>query len=347
MKLFLIGFLGAGLGLVAQAPQAALRIDGRGTASRVAQPRNVVGTAVLGFVEGPGPSELSAILGIFGAARIGPPVAVPETVTRLYLSTRQRYALVEQNSGGPIAIWALGEAVLTSDMATNGGLVAIAGALPHPDMVTFSPTGESVALYARASGQLQVISGMLEKPVIRNTPPLASPGTIAMIALSDDASVLVTKDAAGDVRVSTGGTNWQPFYGAYSPLAWAFVPKTNDLIISDSQEHAVFLIERAGSTTMRVVLAENCSSDRLAITGDGQTLVALDSRRSILSAIDLKSRISNVITPAQNLNSLAILRNGNTFLASSRDASATLLKISAGSGVQMTAIHAATAPGGR
>jgi hypothetical protein len=347
MKLFLIGFLGAGLALVAQAPQAALRIDGRSTASRGTQPRNAVGTAVLGFLEGPGPSELSAILGIFGAARIGPPVAVPDTVARLYLSARQRYALVEQKSGGPIAIWALNEAVLTSDTGSNGGLVAIAGALPHPDMVTFSPTGESVALYARASGQLQVISGMPGKAVIHETPPLESAGTIAMIALSDDASVLVTKDSAGDVRISTGGTTWQPFYGAYSPLAWTFVPKTSDLIISDSQEHAVFLIERTGSTTVRVVLAENCSSDRLAITGDGQTLVALDSRRGILSAIDLKSRTSNAITPAPNLNSLAILRNGNTFLASSGDASATLLKISAGSGVQMAPIHAATASGGR
>jgi DNA-binding beta-propeller fold protein YncE len=347
MKLFLIGFLGAGLGLVAQAPQAALKIDGRSTASHGAQPRNAVGTAVLGFLEGPGPSELSAILGIFGAARIGPPVAVPETVTQLYLSARQRYALVEQKSGGPIAIWGLDETVLTGDAASNGGLVAIAGALPRPDMVTFSPTGESVVLYSRASGQLQVISGMPEKPVIHKTPPLDSPGTIAMIAVSDDASVLVTKDAAGDVRISTGGTTWQPFYGAYSPLAWAFIPKTNDLIISDSQEHAVFLIERAGSTNARLVLAENCSLDRLAVTGDGQTLVALDSTRSILSAIDLKSRISNLITPAQNPNSLAILRNGNTFVASSRDANPTLLKVSAGSGVQTAAIHAATAPGGR
>jgi hypothetical protein len=347
MKLFLIGFLGSGLGLIAQLPQTAVRIDARNTAGRGTPTRNAVATAILGFLEGPAQPELRAMLGVFGAARIGEPLAVPETVTRLYLSATQRYALVEQSSGAPVAVWGLDETALIGDVAGSGGLIAIAGALPHPDLVTFSPRGESIVLYARASGQLQVVSGMPSKPVIQNTLPIESPGAITTIAVSDDASVLVTKDSTGAVQISTGGTGWQPFYGAYSPSAWAFVPRTHDLIIGDSQEHALFLIEQAGSTNTRVVLAENCSSDQLAVTSDGQTVVALDSRRSILWTINLKTRLSNVTTSAQNLNLLILLRNGNTFLASSREDSPTLLKIADKAGVQIAVIHAATAPGNR
>lgn len=321
MKFFLIGFLGVGLGLVAQVPRAAVRID----------------TAVLGFMGGPGPSELSPILGVFGAARISQPVAIPETVTRLYLSARQHYALVEQNSGGPLAVLGLD--------AGNEGLVAIAGALPHPDLVTFSPRGEAVALYSSASGQIQIISGMPNNIAIKKTLPFESPVTITMIALSDDANLVVIKDSGGSVQISSGETSWRPLYGAYSPVAWSFVPKTHDLIVSDLQENAVFLIKQADSSNARVVLAENCRPDQLATTSNGDALVALDSRRSTLWAINLKNRISNSIRSTQNLDSLITLRSGNTFLASSRNANPTLLRVSDGAAVQTAVIHVATAPG--
>jgi hypothetical protein len=300
-----------GFGLAAQAPQAAVRIGDPSTVGRGMQPRNAVGTAVLGFVTGPGPSELSAILGVFGAARIGEAVAVPETVTRLYLSTGQRYALVEQNSSGPLAVWRLDETALAGD----------------------------TALYARVSGQIQVISGMPNQPSIRKTTPPASAGPITMIAISDDASVLVIRDSMGAVRISTGG-DWQPFYGAYSPSAWAFVPKTHNLVISDSQENALFLVEQAGSKNTRMVLAENCSADQVGVTGDGEALVALDSRRSIVWTVDLKRWIANITTAAEALNSLAMLRGGNTFVASSSNADATLLKVSEGGTLQISVIHA-------
>lgn len=334
MKLFLIGFLGAGLGL-AQVTRVAVRID----RPNVASPgTNQVGTAILGFMAGPAPLQLSAILGVFGAARISQPVAVPETITRLYLSARQRYALVEQNSTGPLAVWNLNETVLPGHKVGSDGLVAIAGALPHPDLVAFSPRGQSVALYASASGQLQVIGGMPNKAFIKKTPPLESPATITMIAVSDDASVVVTKDSAGDLQISSGDTNWRPVYGAYSPLAWYFIPNSHDLIISDSQEKAVFLIEQADSKNTRAVLAENCLPDQLAVTNAGEILAAVDSRQGILWTIDLKSGGPSVIKSAQSLDSLTMLRNGNTFLACSRTASPTLLKISDSAGVQAAAL---------
>jgi hypothetical protein len=167
-----------------------------------------------------------------------------------------------------------------------------------------------------------------------------------MIAISDDASVLVIRDSMGAVRISTGG-DWQPFYGAYSPSAWAFVPKTHNMVISDSQENALFLVEQAGSKNTRMVLAENCSADQVGVTGDGETLVALDSRRSIVWTVDLKGRIANVTTATEALNSLAMLRGGNTFVAFSSNADATLLKISDSTGVQLSVIHTSTEASGR
>jgi DNA-binding beta-propeller fold protein YncE len=321
MKLFLIGFLGAALALTAQVPGAS----------------NKVAPAILGFTQGAGPAEVHPILGVFGAARIGDPLAVPETVTRLYLSSRQHYALAE-NSGGPLAVWGLDEA---------DALVAITGAMPNPDLVAFSPRGEAVALYSSASRQLQVIGGMPGSPLIKKTPPLESPDTITMIAVSDDGNVVVIKDSAGNTQVSNGETGWRPIYGAYSPLAWSFIPKTHDLIVSDSVEKAVFLIEQADSKNAPIVLAEARQPDQLGVTSDGKMLVALDSKRSALWTIDLKSRVSSAITSIQNTDSIAMLRNGSAFLASSHNASPTLLKISDAAAVQTAVIHAATAPGSR
>jgi hypothetical protein len=324
IKLLLIGVVGAALGLIAQVPRIAAGSQ--------------VGTAILGFIGGPGPLELRTILGVFGAARIGQPIALPGTVTRLHLSARQHYALVEQNADSPLAMWRLDETVLLDRQANSDGLVAIAGALPHPDLVAFSPRGDSAALYDAASGQFQIIAGMPNKTFVKKTPPLESPATITMVALSDDASVVVTKDSAGDLQISKDDSSWRPLYGAYSPLAWSFIPKTHDLIISDSKENAVFLIEQADSRSAPIVLAENCLPNQLAATSAGETLAGLDSRRSILWTIDLKSRISSVTKSAQNLDSLITLRNGNTFLASAGTANPTLLRVSDNAVVLATAL---------
>lgn len=336
MKTVLIALLCGRLGLAAQAPHAAVQIGAPTADSQSEQPRDAVGAAVLGFLPGPGPLELSTILGIFGAARLGNPVAVPETAIRLHVATGQNYALVEQSSDSPLAIW---------DLAADTELTAIAGVMPHPDLVVFSPRGDSAALYAREAGQIQVIAGMPNRPEVRKTLPSLSSATAGMIAVSDDANVVVLRNSAGDVLVSNDGKNWQPFYGAYSPSVWTFVPKTHDLIAADNQENAIFLIEQAGSNHARIVLAENCLPDQMSVTRDGQTLVALDSKRGTLWTIDLKRRTMTGATPATNLHSLSILRGGNTFLASSQDANhPTLLRVLEGS-VQISALPVAA--GGR
>jgi hypothetical protein len=173
-----------------------------------------------------------------------------------------------------------------------------------------------------------------------------------MMALSDDAGVAVTKDSAGELWVwSSQDKSWRPFYGGYSPLAWSFVPKTHDLVISDSQANAVLLIEQADRNSTPIVLAESCRPDQVAVTSDGKTLVMLQSRLSNLPSnlwtIELKSRTRTAIPSTQSLDSLTVLRNGATFLASSLDPDPTLLKISDAGGTQMTIVHAGTIAGSR
>src|SRR5690242_5231942 len=203
MKLVLIVFLCGRLALAAQTPQAAVRIGAPNAGSRSGQARGAVGAAVLGFLPGPGPLELSAILGVFGAARLSDPIAAPKTAVRLYVATGQQYVLVEQNSDAPLSVW---------DLAANSALTAIAGALPHPDLVAFSPGGDSAALYARESGQIQIIGGMPNRPEVHKTLPPLSPAATGMIAVSDDANVVVLRDpTTGDVLISNDGKSWQPF----------------------------------------------------------------------------------------------------------------------------------------
>lgn len=75
MKL-LIGFLVAAWALAGQTVIGASGVSigpQRNASSRA-------GTAVLGFVSGPGPADLKSILGVFGAAHIGPPLAIPASI---------------------------------------------------------------------------------------------------------------------------------------------------------------------------------------------------------------------------------------------------------------------------
>jgi hypothetical protein len=342
MKL-LIGFLVAAWGLAGQTVISGIGASG----VSIGPQRNAgsrAGTAMLGFVSGPGPAGLKSILGVFGAAHIGPPLAIPASITHLYLSSRQRYALVEQTAGGPLAVCPLAVWMLGDDPP-----VAIAGAMSHPDAYAFSPRGQSAALYSSAASQIEIITGLPANPVLKQTIPLQPPGAIVKMAVSDDASVLLAQDSTGELQIAslpnTGqSAAWHPFSGAYSPLAWSFVPKTHDLVVSDSQPNAVLLIEQADRNGAPIVLAENCHPDQISITSNGETLVALDSTLGALWTIDLKSRTRTAIPSESSLHSLTVLRNGYTFLASSDDSHFALLKVSDRTGTQTALVQAGIVP---
>src|SRR5581483_6744615 len=92
MKLFLIGLLAAGFALFAQTPAA--------DANRA----NTFSPPMLGFISGPARNEVTPILGIPGAAWLGDPVPLPDTVSLVHIAPGHAYALVEQSAADPMSV---------------------------------------------------------------------------------------------------------------------------------------------------------------------------------------------------------------------------------------------------
>lgn len=271
-------------------------------------------SAVVGFVLGPDALELRAIVGLPTALHLSSPIQVAEGAARLYLPPRQSYALAEQSSTQPMAVWNLGRSALSTATA----MTPIAGSLPHPDLVAFSPRGDAVALYSRSAGVVQVINGLPLNPAVKSRVAVESLGSITRLALTDDASMLAIALADGTSLISGDGSHWQAPAEALVPLAWCFLPNSHDLVVSDAvQKQVVALRNAASGDTSRDVLLRGVQADNLAVSKDGRCLIAAESSSGGLWTIDLKTGAETPVGAGTGARALSPLRDGRTFLISS------------------------------
>jgi hypothetical protein len=292
------------------APHALSDLAGRSEAS--AKRVSAAGAPTLGYVAGANPAELRAILGRSNAAQMGEPLASPENTKHLYLPPRQFYALVEKTSDEPLAIWALHAAGAGKQTET-----AIAGAMPHPDSVSFSPRGNVSVLYSQASGSLQVVDHLPAEPVISRQLSLAGVGTPLHIAISDDAQLLAAAFADGRMMLSVSGAGWRALPMVFMANAWSFLPNTHDLAISDTAQETIALLPKAEDPASSFhILALNMRADSLAVTRDGGELVTADLAAKKIWTIELKDGTVTERAAAANLETLFPLRDGFTFLLS-------------------------------
>jgi hypothetical protein len=284
------------------------------------------GAAVLGYVLGTGTAELYPIFGTANRPLMGAPAAVPGGAARLYLPPRQQYVLVERNSVEPLSVWALHKAIASNEAIEP---VALKGAMAHPDLVVFSPRGDAALLYSQATASLQVLTHLPAEPSLARETSMAALGTPSQLAVSDDGAVIVTGLAGHRLAFSIDGAAWQPLVIGYTPQAWTFVPKTHDLAISDTAQGTIVLLSRLSdaSTAFRV-LSQGVMADRLAITKDGDQLVAANMKAGQLWTLDVKTASLTPRNGFPKLDTLSSLRDGFTFLLSSSP-SLSLLKLAA------------------
>ncbi len=271
-----------------------------------------IGMPIVGYVMGPGPVDIRPILGTVASAHAGDLLRVPEGAARLYLPPKQRYALVEQSSEQSIAVWPLGKASLAGEDLVR----PISGALRRAALVAFSPRAESAVLYSRDSDRLQVISGLPFKPSVVRQISTINLGELSMIAVTDDATLVVAGLADGVLMSSSDGARWRPLPAGYTPQAWSFVPNTHDLVISDTTQKLIVLLPNAAHRAASI-LAEEVRADRLVLTRDGQLVVAADSINGNLWAIELKTGVITPISSGTPVNELSSLEAARAFLLSS------------------------------
>ena len=274
-----------------------------------------------GFLVDASGAGLIAIRGTAPSPVLGETIAKPSGVTAIYLPPREHYALVERSSPEAIAVWHLARRHVTE---SGDVLDALPGALSHPDSVVFSPKGTAVALFSSASSKWQIIAGLPGTPSIKGEVSVSGLGQLASVSVSDDGQILLAVSASGQMSVSSEGNAMRSLPGYYSPLALTFVATTHDAVISDAQQKQLVLIEAVEAQALPHVLGTNLQPDHLATCGDGELLIASDAAHQQLWEIDTKAFSVTPVALSQPPDTLALLRDGHTFLIS--DSPLVLLK---------------------
>jgi DNA-binding beta-propeller fold protein YncE len=331
----------------AQVPSVSISPAGQvvtaGSATNPTAREKKIGTAgapVIGYVLGPEPAALHAILTIAKVPQLGELITPPDNSKRVYVPPRQEYAIVERNSDDPVAVWALHREVTRG---LKQELVTIKGAMARPDFVTFSPRGDALVLYSQAAGSLQVVSALPAQPAVTTQLSIPNPGTPFRIAVSDDGSLVAAGLVNGRLVSSWNGAAWRSLPPGLIPQAWLFLPKTHNLAISDIAQKTIVLLPDVedGSKASRI-LAQQVQADHLAATKDGEQLVAANLDEGRVWSIDLKTGTIAQSDEIARVEGLTALRDGFTFLLSTTPG-LSVMRLSAVRELSDQANHARTA----
>jgi len=249
---------------------------------------------VLGFVYDPNHGEVRAILGIAGASVLGGPMAVPAGVTGVNFAPSRNYALLARRGGGFIGL-------LTFQGAEEGSLIPICGAISQPDLISFSPSGNTAALYSTAAGQLQVISGLPQSPKLARIIGRDDlPDDVRFLAVADDGVTLLQGTVHSAVYLLPEGGSARLLYRAGDLGGMAFTPRSSDVVVFDREAGTAFLLQGVNNAGAYVLLAEG-------LTGvGGSALVQVNSRSAVITGtnsnnlwrIDLQTlQVQNVSLP--------------------------------------------------
>lgn len=299
-------------------------------AVKTPHPRNdrltvVAGLPIAGYIPGNGKTLTSVAMAGLGPVLCGA-VAPPPATARLYLSPRQMYALVESSLDSPIAVWAMHVSAIA---ALAKEAVAIDGALAHPDMVIFSALGHSALLYSAALGKLQLVRSIPSNAYATEMPSIG--GSPLLLAVSEDAAVVVALLTDGRVVSSRNSGPWKPLDVAGTPSTLLFVPHTHDLIISDVTDMTVSVLPLSSEVAGPVrLLLQNKRVDKVAASKTGE-LLAANMGTGELSVISVKTGVSISQDQPGPIHDLLEFRDGLTFLVST-DKGWSALKIAAATG---------------
>jgi hypothetical protein len=210
-------------------------------------------TPVLGFVGSAEQGELRLLLGIPGASALGEPLAVPAGLRDLFFAPNQSYALLAPRAGVYLGL-------MTFQGAQEGTAVSVCGAIPRPDIVAFSPGASTAALYSRAEGRLQVITGLPNSPQLaRVVPDNDLPDEVRYLAVADDGVTLLEGTVHNAVYVLPQLGLPRLLYTAGDLQGMAFSPRTSDLVGFDRATGTAFLLQDVDGASAYVLLADGLS----------------------------------------------------------------------------------------
>jgi hypothetical protein len=276
--------------------------------SSATQSSHSVGAPVVGFVAAGNGASLSPILGIPGASRLGPALPAGGS-SALYVAPKGTYALAS-GPGAGTSIASLRPGALQFGLQQ----VPISAALFAPDLVVFSPSGSTAALYSRSAGTVQVLLGLPNSPHVGQSFPVAA--ILSQIAVSDDGEAVFAQDESGGVFALHGNVL---LYKAQSAAAISFLPGARTAVLTDTAANRVVELNASGETT--VIGGGLTAPGALAITADGNTILVASTSRKSVWALNHSSGKSQEYAVAANVKSFQPVAASDTFLITYQDGS--------------------------
>ena len=162
--------------------------------------------------------------------------------------------------------------------------------------------------------------------------------------------MVVAKNASGQFYLWSGGSNWRLMPWNYSAAVWSFVSNSHDLVLSNV---ALSDTRQAGLLLFRQVEGPNAPAvsltgagvhpDSLAMTSDGENVIAAASANGTVWSIELKTGTVRLASAQQGEAPLLTLRDGHTFFLSvGADASFSLLNVASASAKPAVLVHPGT-----
>jgi WD40 repeat protein len=239
---------------------------------------------VLAFVYDGNLAAIRPIWGTVGAAILGMNLHLSFPVATASVAPQQDFALT---------VSADDQQVRLVRLRTGEALTPISGALVGPDRMILSPAGSAALLYRQSAAQLQIVTGLPDKPVVASLalPPAIKQNPVTNLAVSDDGefALLAASDENGKSvwligpgndadRLLTPDASGAVAFRRYSHDAIAAL-RTGDLLLvrnpGDSADYRQ--IQGAGDSTSNP-LAVQISPDgnHVYVAGAKGTLAALD-----------------------------------------------------------------------
>jgi hypothetical protein len=248
---------------------------------------------------------LRPILGLPGAAILGPPAETGIEITAAAVSPGQDYMLV---LAGPER-----RPLLLRGMAAS----ALEGAAPGADEVALSAAGSAVMLYAREAARIQVLAGLPETSRVLWEED--SPGALSAVAVSDDGSAVLAAMLDGEqswVYLLTPEAGPRYLMSVAGPVSLTFLVNTGDAVLASGLRSEVFMIRDAKGAAEIVPLAD----ERHGVSRPVAVAASADNRRVLIAnaepggvvSLDLGSRAA-VLVPCLCTPTLLERVSGSVF----------------------------------
>lgn len=249
----------------------------------------------LGLVWNPGDATLRPLNGVAGSAQVGTPLFPAGSYATAAYSAPNQTALLVDKSGN------LQVLALPSSQPS-----AIAQGVASAATIAFSPHGSYAAVYAPGATSLLLISGLPQQPIVATVNAggalrgagVSDAGTLAMATTASAASISVTTIASGGARSVLASL------GGFGGLA--FLPGSEDLLLSDAVANTLLRIHSGSATTVATHADGLNQPLAVAVSQDDHWAVTANRADGTLVRVDLtgtspSARSTCVCSPSEVL----------------------------------------------